>query len=634
MKNSIKKNINKIYLGYGIVILFFILGTAFSVYQVNDITKSCENLINVDQVKLEDTGSLRLIVQTEISEFRGFVAYPNEQELHLKNMQAQYRAFDAIVSKLRASYSSHEGKGEEIRLLDELIEIQAKYKLVRDQGISMVLANNSEFTKFADKEIHPLRAELVTKIEKLDELETKEIEEQKSLLKETTEFQIIIQLIGLILATVLGTIIAYYTVRTVKKQLQESEDERNQVENKLFSTSFYSRSLLEASLDPFVTISKEGKITDVNKGMELITGVSREHLVGSEFSDYFTEPDKAREGYRQVFSKGFVRDYPLAIKNVSGKVTDALYNLVEYKNEAGDIQGVFATARDITENKKMNEKLKWQVQGIKEAVETLSLSSAQIAASTKQFVASASQIANSVTETTSTAEEVKQTTMLATEKAEIISKESADNANMAKLGSQSVKQAVEGINSIKLQTNLVAESIIRLSEQSLAIGEIITTVNDLAEQSNILAVNAAIEAAKAGEHGKGFTVVAQEVKTLADLSKQATGQVRTILNDIQKATSNAVMSTEKVTKAVETGVKQFSESVEVIDKIAARSAVASDASMQILSSSQQQLVGMKQITQAMENIKEASKQTVTGAKQLEKSAEEVKWMGSKLNELI
>ena len=634
MKIGSKKIVNKIYLGYGIVLVSFLLLMAISVYQVNVMKASYEDLIDVDQVELHYTDSLRLIAQTEISEFRGFVAYPDERELHLNNMQAEYRAFDATVQKLQASYSSHEGTGEEIRLLDELIGIQTKYRLAREQGISMVLANNSEFTKFADKEIHPLRAELITKIEKIDERETNEIEEKRTRIKETTDFQTILQLLGLIFTAVLGAAIAFFTVRTVKKQLQESEDERNQAEMNLFSTSFYLRSLVEANLDPIVAISKEGKITDVNKGMELITGVSRERLIGSEFSEYFTEPDKAREGYRQVLSKGFMRDYPLSIHNSAGKVIDVLYNLVEYKNEAGDVQGVFGTARDITENKKMNEKLKWQVQGIKEAVETLSLSSAQIAASTKQFVASASQIATSVSETTSTAEEVKQTAMVATDKAEIISKESADNAIMAKLGSQSVKQAVEGINSIKLQTGLVAESIIKLSEQSLAIGEIISTVNDLAEQSNLLAVNAAIEAAKAGEHGKGFTVVAQEVKTLADLSKQATGQVRTILNDIQKATSNAVMSTEKVTRAVETGVKQFSESVEVIDKIAARSAVASDASMQILSSSQQQLVGMKQITQAMESIKQASEQTVSGAKMLEKSVEEVKWMGSKLNELI
>src|SRR3982074_1011373 len=102
----------------------------------------------------------------------------------------------------------------------------------------------------------------------------------------------------------------------------------------------------------------------------------------------------------------------------------------------------------------------------------------------------------------------------------------------------------------------IAESMMRLSEQTQTIGQIIATVEDLAAQSNLLAVNAAIEAAKAGEHGKGFSVVAQEVKSLGEQSRQATTQVRTILSDVQKATTTAVMATEQGSKAVEAGTRQ------------------------------------------------------------------------------
>lgn len=131
--------------------------------------------------------------------------------------------------------------------------------------------------------------------------------------------------------------------------------ERKRSEEKLHEASLYTRNLIEASLDPLVTISPEGKITDVNEATELVTGVSRENLIGSDFSDYFTEPEKAREGYRQVFEKGFVRDYPLAIRGASGKVTDVLYNAAVYRNELGEVQGVFAAARDITELKRVEE---------------------------------------------------------------------------------------------------------------------------------------------------------------------------------------------------------------------------------------------------------------------------------------
>ena len=124
---------------------------------------------------------------------------------------------------------------------------------------------------------------------------------------------------------------------------------------RLQDASSYPRNLIEASLDPLVTISNEGKITDVNKATEEATGCSRQELTGSDFSRYFTEPKRAELGYKQVFSEGFVKDYPLAIRNKSGKIINVMYNATLYKNDAGKIQGVFAAARDITRQKKAEE---------------------------------------------------------------------------------------------------------------------------------------------------------------------------------------------------------------------------------------------------------------------------------------
>jgi PAS domain S-box-containing protein len=132
------------------------------------------------------------------------------------------------------------------------------------------------------------------------------------------------------------------------RNLERLVEERTK---KLELSSLYARSLIEASLDPLVTISAEGKITDVNKATELTTGYSREQLIGSDFSNYFTEPEKAKTGYKRVFTQGYVTDYPLAVKHMSGKITYVLYNATVYRNEAGEIQGVFAAARDVTERK-------------------------------------------------------------------------------------------------------------------------------------------------------------------------------------------------------------------------------------------------------------------------------------------
>src|SRR5260370_14195432 len=119
--------------------------------------------------------------------------------------------------------------------------------------------------------------------------------------------------------------------------------------------SQYARRLIEASLDPLVTISPEGKITDVNAALAEVTGVSREKLIGTDFSDYSTEPGKAREGSRQVFSRGSVTDYPLTIRHTGGRVTDVLYNASVYKDARGNVLGVFAAARDVTAQKQASQ---------------------------------------------------------------------------------------------------------------------------------------------------------------------------------------------------------------------------------------------------------------------------------------
>ncbi|NTV95316.1 MAG: PAS domain S-box protein [Thiobacillus sp.] len=133
--------------------------------------------------------------------------------------------------------------------------------------------------------------------------------------------------------------------------------ERKRAGEALQAASRYSRSLIEASLDPLVTIDRDGRITDVNRATEEATGVGRDRLIGSDFSDYFTEPDHARDGYQQVWRDGSVVDYPLAIRHASGRVIDVLYNATLYRDETGNPLGIFAAARDITERKRAAEAL-------------------------------------------------------------------------------------------------------------------------------------------------------------------------------------------------------------------------------------------------------------------------------------
>lgn len=139
-----------------------------------------------------------------------------------------------------------------------------------------------------------------------------------------------------------------------KKEIES----RKKSEKALKLANIYNRSLIEVSLDPLVTIGLDGKITDVNSSTELFTGYSRRELIGTDFSSYFTEHDKAQKGYKKAFQEGSVRNYPLEIQNKNGKSAPVLYNATTYKDESGKVIGVFAAARDVTELKKAEDEIK------------------------------------------------------------------------------------------------------------------------------------------------------------------------------------------------------------------------------------------------------------------------------------
>jgi methyl-accepting chemotaxis protein len=338
---------------------------------------------------------------------------------------------------------------------------------------------------------------------------------------------------------------------------------------------------------------------------------------------------------------------PLARNDEVGKLTSSFSNMTEYlqaiASEAEQVaQGnlILRTKpksdKDVlgTSFNRMGANLRDLLNQVQDVVNVLASASTEILSSVSEVVTGATETATSVSETATTAEEVKQTAHVSSQRAKHVTDTARKASDISQAGERSVEETISGMDRIKEQMESIAESIVRLSEQSQAIGEIMQSVNDLAEQSNLLAVNASIEAAKAGEHGKGFTVVAQEVRSLASQSKQATAHVRSILNDIQKATTEAVMATEQGAKAVDQGARQSVVAGGSIRNLAHAISEATQAAAQIELSNQQQLVGMDQVAVAIGNIREASAQNVTSMRQVETAAQDLHDMGQKLKTLV
>ncbi len=661
----------KLILSFGAMwlLLAVVIGAAYvSLARITQSERKLHDLYFTEALELRQLRSHQNFNRAQILDMM-LTTDRSEQQASEQTIQERSQQIDAIVEELLQLDPDPQRQST----LQELENAVAEYRQTRDQEIALIYEGKVEEARQLSLGVGDERFERIRSIAtELGDQASNEVDHQLALDQRAAQSSIRLSIVIGVAALFLGVGMVVILNQIIARPLRQLTDtaeriaagdlnvtpatdqrrdevglltqafrqmlenlrrstvdisEGKRLEEELRATSFYARNLIEASLDPLVTIGPDGKITDVNKATEQVTGVSRERLIGSDFADYFTEPDKAREGYQRVFSQGTVKDYPLTIRHVSGRTTDVLYNASVYKNEAGEVQGVFAAARDITERKRMEA-------GISEAVNLLGSSASEILAATTQVASGTAETATALNETTTTVEEVRQAAQLSSQKAKNVSDSAQRVAQTSQVGQQAVEETVSGMLHIRDQMESIAQTVVRLSEQGQSIGGIIASVTDLADQSNLLAVNAAIEAARAGEQGKGFAVVAQEIKSLAEQSKQATAQVRSILSDMQKATSAAVMATEQGSKAVEAGVKQSAQAGESIRVLVQTTGEAVQAATQIVASSQQQVVGMDQIGMAMESINQAGAQTAASMKQGEIAAQNLHELGQRLKTLV
>ena len=246
----------------------------------------------------------------------------------------------------------------------------------------------------------------------------------------------------------------------------------------------------------------------------------------------------------------------------------------------------------------------------------------------------ASEQAAAVNETTAALDQIKSMAAQAMERAQILGETAERSRRESELGGVAVEQAIAGMAGILHRMEGIAQTILALSEQIQQIGEITGVVTNLAQQSKMLALNASIEAAKAGDAGKGFAVVAAEVRELAEQSQQSTAQVQKILQDIRHATDRAVMATEEGSKGVDAGMLSVQRSSDVMKQLGEVVRETTIASHQIAAVVKQESIGLEQVTSAMKDINKVTSQFVISTHQSKVASQDISKVVEQLHDSV
>ncbi len=268
------------------------------------------------------------------------------------------------------------------------------------------------------------------------------------------------------------------------------------------------------------------------------------------------------------------------------------------------------------------------------AVGQVQSSSAELQAAANQQATGAREQATAMNEIATTTRELLATSQQIAESAQRVAQIAAQTGGSARSGEGTVEKAHESIAAIRRQVDAVVDHMLDLGKKSQQIGAVLEIVSELAEQTNILAINATIEAAGAGEAGRRFAVVADEIRKLADRVAASTKEIRALIEDVRSAVNTTVMATEGGSKAVDLGSKQFADVAAVFQQIAALVATTTAAAREIELSTKQQTSAVEQVNVAIADVAQASQETETSSGQILQTASQLAALSRDLLRLV
>lgn len=647
---------NKILISYSIAVILLLIFSITTLLNNNSIHESTEQTL--------EECKLGRFLEIKIND------HTNWSKQLLKSVIAQ-KEFDGQLDPHRCSFGQWYDKteipegisnsiweqiGEDHADLHEMaVNINEKIK----NGDSYI-----EITEYFLSKVDPQLAKVTEKVSMISEKTNEKVEiDAAELEKSNASFQNLIIIIS-ILSILISVLISLFIGRklsapitTVKERIQQLQSVCiTNLGNGLVAMSKGDLTAkVEKATKPMLMTQKD-EIGEMSRTVDTMIfqaqgGIDAYEQVRNKIKDLNEETIKlindSKEG--MLDNRGDIKKFEGAYKEIVKGINDMLDAVILPVQDGAKALEVMSTgdltARVTADYKgqhrkikdsinKLGESLESVIRDVTEAVQATASASTQISSSSEEMAAGAQEQSAQATEVAGAVEQMT-TTIIQTTKNASTAAESAKNAGKIALeGGSVVNKTVEGMNRIAEVVNRAAVTVQELGKSSDQIGEIVQVIDDIADQTNLLALNAAIEAARAGEQGRGFAVVADEVRKLAERTTKATKEIAMMIKTIQKDTGEAVNSMQQGTEEVDKGKTLASQAGSSLKEIISATEDVLDVISQVASASEEQSAAAEQISKNIESISSVTHESAAGVQQIARASEDLNQLTENLQRLI